>query len=87
MNAVIKVLRKALDADPSDWENRHALIEAFIKEDLPNEARSLLNEIEELPEDEESLIAAAQCCWLVVNAVARARVALSLAFEPVLEWD
>ena len=61
MNAVIKVLRKALEADPADWESRHALIEAYLKEGMQNEARLLLHEIEALPQDEESLIAAAQC--------------------------
>ncbi len=65
MSAIINALKKALDLDPSDWENRHALVEAYMREDHKNEARLLLNEVQTLPEDEPSQIAAAKCYGLV----------------------
>ncbi|MCB1086901.1 MAG: hypothetical protein KDM63_07635, partial [Verrucomicrobiae bacterium] len=59
MNAIIKALRKALEVDPTNWETRQALVEAYLKEGHSPEAFALLSEIQVLPEDENSLIAAA----------------------------
>lgn len=60
MSAIINALEKALSADPNDWENRLALIEAYLAEGKKNEAHTQLSEIEALPEDEPSLILAAK---------------------------
>ena len=68
MSVIIKALRSALDADPNNWESRHALIEAHLKEGQKNDARMLLNEITELPTDEASLISAAQC-WSIAGSL------------------
>jgi len=45
MSAVISALRKALEVDPSDWEFRLALTEAYLEEGLEKEAASLLDEV------------------------------------------
>ncbi len=65
MSAIIKALQKALEIDPSNWETRQALIEAHLGEGSTDEARALLDGIEELPADEPSLIAAARSYALV----------------------
>jgi tetratricopeptide (TPR) repeat protein len=59
MNAIIKALKKALEADPSNWETRQALVESYQKEGLDAEAFALLDEIEAQPENEGALIEAA----------------------------
>lgn len=61
MSAIISALKKALDEDPSNWQNRLALIEAYTNEDQKNEAVALLQNIDRLPDDAEGLIAAAKC--------------------------
>ncbi len=61
MSAIVNALKKALQADPSDWENRLALIETYVAADQHAEAIDLLNEVEELPEEIPALIAAGRC--------------------------
>ncbi|MDA7597716.1 hypothetical protein N8813_02195 [bacterium] len=58
MSAIINALRKALDSNASDWENRYALIDACVSADQMDTAIEVINEVEVLPEDESSLIAA-----------------------------
>ncbi|NNE93358.1 MAG: tetratricopeptide repeat protein [Verrucomicrobiales bacterium] len=65
MSAIIKALRNALDADPNNWENRLALIEAHLSAGQQDEAAGLLNEVEELPADEDSLMSAAKSYSLI----------------------
>ena len=60
MSPIITALRKTLEADPANWEVRHALIEAYLAEGQKNEAITLLNEIESLPQEEASLVSAAR---------------------------
>ncbi|MCB1064389.1 MAG: tetratricopeptide repeat protein [Verrucomicrobiae bacterium] len=59
MSAITKALQKALEVDPSNWETRQALIEAYLSDGQKSQARALIEGIEALPEDESSLIAAA----------------------------
>ena len=65
MSAIIKALESALGADPSNWETRHALIEAYLAESRDEDAHALLHEIESLPEEEGALISAGLCYSLV----------------------
>lgn len=60
MSAIIKALQKALEVDPSNWETRHALMEAFLSDGRTEDAHELLNDIDALPDDVPSLIAAAK---------------------------
>lgn len=65
MSAIVNALTKTLQADPDNWEIRQALIEAHLAGGDKDAAFELLHKIEALPEDESSLIAAAQCYALV----------------------
>jgi hypothetical protein len=45
MSAITKALRKALEADPSNWETRQALVESLAKDGQADEARSLIQTV------------------------------------------
>ncbi len=64
MSAIIKALQKALEVDPANWETRQALMEALLAEGRTEEAHGLLDDIDALPDDVPSLIAAAKAYTL-----------------------
>ncbi len=82
MSAIINALRNALDSDPASWTNRLALIEAFLNEGQPNEAIGVLNEVEALPEDADSLLIAAKAYALVGSEDAGNLVDAVLQVDP-----
>ncbi|MFT5465411.1 MAG: hypothetical protein ACI8UO_000506 [Verrucomicrobiales bacterium] len=51
MSALINSLTKALQADPTDWETRSALVGVLIDENQPDEARKLLADAGEIPDE------------------------------------
>lgn len=59
MSAITKALRKALEADPSNWETRQALVESLVQDGQADEALSLIRGLEVAPNDERHLISTA----------------------------
>lgn len=82
MSSIINALRNALDSDPGNWTNRLALIEAFLNEGQQPEAVAVLNEVEALPEDAGSLLAAARAYALVGSEEAGNLVSAVLQVSP-----
>lgn len=100
MSTIINALKKALEADPSNWETRLALAEAFAGDGLQSEAFALLDGAPDPGEDENSRIAAARCYSVAGSAGGReildpilsenpanARAHLALAFVAHREGD
>lgn len=78
MSAITKALQKALEVDPSNWETRQALIEAYLSDGQKSQARALIEGIEALPEDESSLIAAAMSYALAGSPAEGKKIAKSV---------
>ena len=60
MSAIVDTLAGTLQSDPTNWQFRHALVEALIAEERRDEAHAVLTEVAELPTDADSLITAAK---------------------------
>ncbi len=58
MSAIVESLATALEAAPDNWKCRLALVEALCGEIRNEEAILVLNEVDALPEDQESLLQA-----------------------------
>ncbi|MDF1810789.1 MAG: tetratricopeptide repeat protein [Verrucomicrobiales bacterium] len=85
MNSIAS-LQTALSGNPENWETRYRLILALHQEGRTDEAVELLNEIENLPSDERSLVYAAQSYQILGGNEPAADVyQMALALNPASE--
>jgi len=76
----IEDLTASLEADPSNWEARQALVEALVAEGQNDRAIEVVNQGEAIPREPGPWLAAAKC-YAAVGAVEQARGLVGTALE------